>query len=125
MSNNEILALFDQWNNALQSRVPKKVVALYDNDALLLPTISNKVCHNHKEIEEYFVNFLAREPMGKIDESNIKIFDHLAMNSGVYTFALKGGAKVQARFTFVYRWNGERWLIIKHHSSQMPESTFI
>lgn len=125
MINCEILALFEQWNNALQSRTPKNVVALYDDDAVLLPTISNKLCHNHEEIEEYFINFLAREPVGKIDESNIKIFDQLAINSGIYTFSFKGGHKVQARFTFVYRWNGKRWLIIKHHSSQMPESTFI
>lgn len=125
MNNNEILALFEQWNNALQTGIPKNVVALYDDDALLLPTISNKVCHNHEEIEEYFINFIAREPVGKIEESNIKVFDQLAMNSGIYTFSFKGDTKVQARFTFVYKWNGDRWLIIKHHSSQMPESTFI
>jgi len=125
MNDNEMLALLEQWNNALQSGIPKKVVALYDNSAVLLPTISNKICHNHKEIEEYFINFLAKEPIGKIDESNIKIFDQLAISSGVYTFSFKSGDSVQARFTFVYRWNGKHWLIIKHHSSQMPESTFI
>lgn len=63
------------------------------------------------------------DPFGKIDESHIKIFDELAMHSGVYTFSLKGDTKVQARFTFMYRWNGEQWLIIKHHSSQMPETS--
>lgn len=125
MNNSEILALFEQWNSALQSGIPKNVVALYDSDAVLLPTISNDVCHNHKEIEKYFVNFLGLEPVGKIDESNITVFDHLAMNSGIYTFSFKDGSKVQARYTFVYRWNGKNWLIIKHHSSQMPEPTSI
>ena len=125
MTQNEILALFEQWNNALKTKTAKNVVALYAYDALLLPTISNKVCHNHTEIEEYFVNFLTRSPVGKIDEANILIFDQVAINSGVYTFSFNDGNTTQARFTFVYRWDGERWLIIKHHSSQMPESVFI
>lgn len=122
MNTNEILALFEQWNNALKTRIPKNVVALYEHNAVLLPTISNKVCHNHEEIEEYFINFLAQEPVAKIDETNIRIFDQVAINSGVYTFSFKDGNKVQARFTFVYRWDGVRWIIIKHHSSRMPES---
>ena len=31
MNNNEILALFDQWNNALKTGNPKEVAALYAN----------------------------------------------------------------------------------------------
>ena len=122
MSENEILALFDEWNSALQTGEPKNVAALYDDtNGILLPTVSNQVRHNHEEIEDYFVHFLAKGPQGKIDESNIRIFDQLAINSGVYTFTFKDGAVVQARYTFVYQWNGERWMIVEHHSSQMPE----
>ena len=118
----EISALFDTWNSALQTRDPKQVVALYETNAILLPTVSNQVRHNHAEIEDYFVSFLEKEPMGKIDESNVRTFGNIAINSGVYTFTFKGGATVQARFTYVYRWNGQEWKIIEHHSSQMPES---
>ena len=121
MNVNEITALFDQWNSALQTGEPKKVVALYESNAILLPTVSNQVRHNHAEIEDYFVHFLAKGPQGKIDESNVRIFGDLAINSGVYTFTFKDGAVVQARFTYVYRWNGQQWKIIEHHSSQMPE----
>jgi len=51
----------------------------------------------------------------------VRIFDDIAINSGVYTFTFSGGASVQARFTYVYRWDGQSWLIIEHHSSAMPE----
>ena len=121
MSKNEILSLFDEWNSALQTGDPKKVAALYEYNGILLPTVSNQVRHNHEEIEDYFVHFLAKGPQGKIDEANVRIFGDLAINSGVYTFTFKDGAVVQARFTYVYRWNGERWMIVEHHSSQMPE----
>ena len=121
MDKNDITVLFEQWNSALQTGDPKQVAALYATDAILLPTVSNKVRHNHAEIEDYFVHFLAKGPKGVIDESNVRIFGDLSINSGVYTFSFNDGASVQARFTFVYRWDVQRWLIVEHHSSAMPE----
>ena len=121
MDTTQITALFEEWNNALQTGDPKKVAALYEYNAILLPTVSNQVRHNHAEIEDYFVNFLAKGPQGVIDESNVRTFGDVAINSGVYTFTFKDGASVQARFTYVYRWNGQRWMIVEHHSSAMPE----
>lgn len=120
-NNNEILALFDKWNSALQSGDPKQISGLYESDATLLPTVSNKVRHNHEEIEDYFVLFLSRGKQAKIDESNIRLLGDIAINSGLYTITFKNNESVQARFSFVYRWNGQDWKIIEHHSSVMPE----
>lgn len=122
MTEKDILALFDKWNSALQTGDPKQVAALYETNGILLPTVSNQVRHNHAEIEDYFVHFLAKGPQGKIDEANVRTFGDIAINSGVYTFTFADGAVVQARFTYVYRWNGQDWKIIEHHSSAMPES---
>ena len=120
MDTKNIQALFDTWNQALQTGNPKQVTSLYENNAILLPTISNQVRHNHEEIEDYFTHFLAKGPRVEIDESNIRVFGEIAINSGVYTFSFKDETSVSARFTFVYRWNQERWMIIEHHSSTMP-----
>jgi len=100
MSKNEIRELFEEWNKALQTGNPKAVAELYEYNAILLPTVSNKVRHNHEEIEDYFVNFLAKGPVGKIDEENIRTFGDVAINSGVYTFTFKDGQAVTARYTF-------------------------
>ena len=121
MNNSDIEALFDTWNGALQTGDPKQVSALYASNAILLPTVSNQVRHNHAEIEDYFVHFLAKGPKGVINESNIRTFGDVAINSGVYTFTFADGNSVQARFSYVYRWNGQQWQIIEHHSSAMPE----
>lgn len=121
MPDTDITSLFDAWNVAIQSGKPKNVSALYENNAILLPTVSNQVRHNQKEIEDYFVHFLAKGPKGVINESNIRIFGNIAINSGVYTITFTDGNLIQARFTFVYHWNGHRWLIEEHHSSAMPE----
>ncbi len=120
--NEDIFAtLFDEWNRALKSGNPERVTALYAPDAVLLPTLSHQIRHNHEEIRDYFVHFLRRGPEGVINESNTRTFAQLLINSGIYTFSLGDGTSAQGRFTFVYQWDGKRWLIIEHHSSLMPE----
>ena len=121
MSDVEIAKLFDLWNLAVESGDPKKVTELYDEKAILLPTVSNKVRHNHSEIEDYFRHFLSKGPRGEIDESNVRAFGDIAINSGLYTFTFNDKSVVRARFTFVYRRRFENWTIVEHHSSAMPE----
>jgi uncharacterized protein (TIGR02246 family) len=87
MNHNDVVALFDSWNAALATLNPDTVTTLYAEDAVLLPTVSNQVRHNHTEIRDYFVSFLQKSPQGVIDESNVRILsDTHATNSGVYTF---------------------------------------
>ena len=120
---NEISNQFVIWNKALQTGDPNDVVACYAEDAILLPTVSAKVRHNHNEIRDYFVHFLAKQPHGTITEQNIRIYGDIAINSGLYTFSLTQDgvqADVAARFTFVYRKQADGWLIIEHHSSILP-----
>ena len=117
-------ALFDQWNDALQTLDPDQVVALYADDAILLPTISNDVRLSHSELRDYFVSFLQQQPRGVINESNIRNLGDIGVHSGVYTFTLTADgqtSEAQCRFTFVYAKHDDGWKIIEHHSSFMPE----
>ena len=117
----DILAAFDEWDRAIQTGNPDEVTALYHPTAVLLPTMSNQVRHNPAEIRDYFVQFLALGPKGHIDEANIQIFADVVINSGIYTFSFADGSKAQARFTYSYVQSDDRWLIMTHHSSAMPE----
>lgn len=116
-----VASLFDRWNNSLKTLDSDKVVANYADDAVLLPTVSNKPRTNHEEIKDYFNAFLKKEPSGVIDKRIIKIGCNVAQDVGVYTFTFKGGQKVQARYTYVYEYENGNWLIAHHHSSAMPE----
>ena len=116
-----VASLFDRWNNSLKTLDSDKVVANYADDAVLLPTVSNKPRTNHEEIKDYFNSFLKKEPSGVIDKRIIKIGCNVAQDVGVYTFTFKGGQKVQARYTYVYEYENGNWLIAHHHSSVMPE----
>ena len=122
----EILGLFDKWNEALQTGDPAQVAQKYASEGgILVPTVSPLVRHNHAEIEDYFVHFLAKHPFGTITESNVRVYGDIAINSGLYTFELDGEAEgsrveVKARFTYVYKKEGDEWLILEHHSSVLP-----
>ncbi len=117
----EIRSLLDEWNAALQTRDAGRVAELYATDAILLPTVSNTVRHNHAEISAYFGHFCAKGPRGVIDEANVRIFADVAISSGLYSFSFADGGSAQARFTFACRRAGDGWEIIEHHSSRMPE----
>jgi len=113
---------------ALATRVTKANkfighVFIDDGKDILLPTVSAKVRHNHDEIRDYFVHFLSKKPHGRIIEQNIRIYDNIAVNSGLYTISLMedgGHSDVAARFTFVYQKYEDGWLVIEHHSSILP-----
>ena len=122
MTKQDIVQLFTNWNAALQTGDPDKVTALYATDAILLPTVSNQVRHNHAEIRDYFVNFLSKQPKGVIDEANTRhLAEDLVSNAGVYTFTFGDGNSVTARFSYLYQQIDGDWKILEHHSSAMPE----
>jgi len=121
-SEQEIAALFDRWNQSLQTGDPHKVVANYAERSILLPTVSNKPRFTPAEKEDYFHHFLEDRPLGKIDLRSIELGCNSAVDAGLYTFSFaKTGAVVGARYTYTYRWDGTQWLITSHHSSAMPE----
>lgn len=121
----DIAKEFDVWNAALATGSAEQVADLYAPDAVLLPTVSNKVRTNRAEIVDYFQHFLENKPSGVIEQEVVNVLDEdNAINTGVYRFTLtKDGVQqqVEARYTFVYELVGGKWLIVNHHSSAMPE----
>ncbi|UUU23940.1 SgcJ/EcaC family oxidoreductase [Streptomyces sp. DSM 40750] len=126
-SKKEIAALFDGWNKSLRTGDAKKVADRYAKDAVLLPTVSNKVRTNRAGIVDYFHHFLESKPVGKKIETHINVLDsNSALDAGTYQFTLtdkKTGEKrvVKARYTYEYEKRNGVWKIVNHHSSAMPE----
>nr|WP_262119293.1 nuclear transport factor 2 family protein [Serratia ficaria] len=113
--------LFDRWNDSLKSGDANNVSSNYLSDAVLLPTLSNQARLTDAERKDYFIDFLKKGPVGKIDSRVIRTGCNKAIDTGTYTFTFKDGAKVSARYTFTYAWDGNKWLISSHHFSAMPE----
>ncbi|MCY1391415.1 hypothetical protein D9M71_62560 [compost metagenome] len=119
----EVVALFDRWNDTLKTGDAQQVAALYASDAILLPTVSKTPRLTTEEKVDYFQHFLKDRPTGTLDTSHVQITCNNALNTGLYTFRFAATNKeVKARYTFTYHWNGEQWLISSHHSSLLPNT---
>jgi uncharacterized protein (TIGR02246 family) len=125
-SEEEIAALFDEWNEALLTGDPEQVADRYAPDALLLPTKSSRIRTDRQGIVDYFTHFTASNPVGEKDYTDVTVLDgDSAVDAGTYTFTLtddETGAleEVAARYTFAYEKIDGEWLIINHHSSETP-----
>jgi len=119
----EVKNLFHLWNDALATLDPSAVTSRYATDAVLLPTVSDVPRNTADKINDYFVNFLEKEPQGVILESNVEIGHNWCSDVGIYEFTMGAtGDKVKARYSFIYKYEDGQWKISHHHSSVMPEA---
>jgi len=124
----KVRELFSEWNKALEDETAARVVALYAADATLLPTVENgPYTKADGGIKAYFVHFVELKPVATIDEAKrfIKTGCNVAYDIGLYSFEVNGEhttnrETIRARYTFIYKWDGGRWLIAHHHSSKEP-----
>lgn len=102
---------------------PEPIVSTYAKpDAVLVPTCSNGPL-GYAAIRGYFKDkFLPLEPKATFDWNSVKAGGDCthAFASGRYSFKLKDGKVLQARFTYIFRRpppGHTVWPIAQHHSS--------
>jgi len=117
----QVAQLFERWNASLATGEPAQVAANYQNNAVLLPTVSNEMRTDTASIEAYFVDFLTKKPVGEINQRVITTSCNQASDVGIYTFSFADNSQVQARYSYIYDYVDGEWLIRHHHSSAMPE----
>jgi len=119
---------FNRWNDALQTKNAKTVANMYVTSELsFLPTVSPQHIKSggaSSNTEDYFVEFVKKNPFGTITDDSIEVYGSDAyLHSGLYTFELgDAGARtpVEARFSYVWRKVDGAWKISHHHSSVRP-----
>ena len=121
----EVLEKLNQWCNAVNTSDSGLIGLLYDEEAILLGTFSQKMCNSKNKIFDYFKSFFKLQDLKvKINESYIRTYQNFAIISGFYCFNYKKLSKIEeikARYTFVLRKISDAdWMIIEHHSSKLP-----
>jgi uncharacterized protein (TIGR02246 family) len=115
------------WKQALGEDDPEKVLPFYADDAVLWGTLSPTVRSDRAALRDYFVTAFKVLPSLKVSfgDQLIRVYGNTAVNTGYYTFSYAKDGEIKslpARYSFTYVKNGERWLIIDHHSSAMPST---
>jgi uncharacterized protein (TIGR02246 family) len=114
------------WVDAMTSHDVDRVLALYDSEAVFWGTRSPTLRDTPAALRDYFNGLRTALPSYKavLGEQRVRIYGDIAINTGTYTFSeVRDGKEIvrPARFSFVYRNRGGRWLIVDHHSSIVPE----
>lgn len=112
------------WAEAVSARDLEAVLALYSDDAILVPTMADDICGHDTERRAYFETFLAKPGLRcRIDTLRKRIGHTLGtvVAGGHYTFTFERDGEpriVPARYLFTFEEAGGVWRITGHHSSQ-------
>lgn len=121
----ESFSCLESWGKSVKAQDKPAVLAHYANGGTLWPTLSNHIREDPDRIGDYFDHFLPKiDGVGEVEwNQNVcqPINETHVMWSGVYTFHLTQGA-TKARYSYLLTKDGDRWQIVHHHSSLMPEA---
>ena len=120
----DVMAATRAWVEAYNSRDPQKIQALYAPDAVFWGTSSPILRDTPALVGEYFKNSPS-QPNARVELGafKVRVWGDTAASTGSYTFTdMRDGQTVSrpARFSFVYRLQNGRWMIVDHHSSSVP-----
>ena len=117
-----MIDMLQTWIENIRSNDANKVADLYHREGLLLGTFSNIERSGKNLILDYFNNLLKSQVDVEIITQHEYKSESIATTSGLYNFILND-QKIEARFSFVFLKTKERWKILSHHSSVLPEKT--
>ena len=123
----QVAAATAEWISTFNTRDATRICALYAPDAILWGTVSQTLRTTPREILEYFEESSATRPNLRIilGEYHVRLFGDIAINSGYYSSHNPVEGKdvvIPMRFTFTYRRQGDRWMIVNHHSSRFAST---
>jgi hypothetical protein len=112
------------WQTAYNSRDPARITAMYDTDAVLWGTTAKTIAPNPAAIADYFKD-AGKRPNARVTfgEEYFRVYGDVAVSTGYYTFSdVRDGKAISrpARYSMVFRNRGGKWLIVAHHSSEVP-----
>lgn len=115
-----------EWVATFNTRDAAGISALYAPDAILWGTVSKTIRTTSGEILEYFEESSAKRPDLRmfLGEYHVRLYGNIAINSGYYTSRNPVDGQevvIPMRFTFTYRKEGDRWMIVNHHSSRFAQ----
>jgi len=125
---NKALEILQEWMNGINTADVEKLLSLYNEDSVLIPTFSNRLLDNKEKIKDYFEKVGTKEQLSIALHDNTVITQELAENifsvSGIYNWRFDIDGELfnfEARFSYIFDLSKES-PILHHHSSQIPRT---
>ena len=126
MIKNNTDELLNEWSRLVNGKELDAVLATYDENAVLIPTFSNRLLNTPELIRGYFETLCSREGLALSLHERPRVATAVGGSvyslAGIYRwrFAVDGELfKFEARFTFLLDLDRPA-PILAHHSSQIP-----
>ncbi len=121
-------AILKSWMSAVNDGDIQRVLALYHDKAILIPTFSNRILKSPEGIREYFERLASRDDLSvalheKTQVTQI-VTNEVATLAGIYCWRLAIDDQLlnfEARFSYVLNLALDN-PIMHHHSSQIPRT---
>jgi len=115
-----------QWMKAVNDGDVESLLGLYDSQAVLIPTFSNRILNTPAKLREYFEKLSSREELSiALHEKTLiiqELQNQIALMSGIYNWRFSVDGELlnfEARFSYVLDISRHS-PILHHHSSQIP-----
>lgn len=116
------------WASYINNNNINKVIQLYQNSSILIPTFSPNIIREQARLEDYFLQLASRKGLVvKLHENTVdtrKTGPSAFIITGIYSFLFEvegTSLTFPSNFTFVVDL-AEKQPIIHHHSSQVPSN---
>ena len=123
---NKALEVLQEWMKGINTADVEKLLGLYNDKAVLIPTFSNRLLDTKEKIQDYFEKVGSKKQLSITLHENTVITQELASNvfsiSGIYNWKFEIDGELynfEARFSYIFDLNKEK-PILHHHSSQIP-----
>ncbi len=120
--------VLEQWMQAVNHGDVESLLGLYDSQAVLIPTFSNRLLNTTDKLRAYFEKLGSREDLSiALHEKTLMIQNlqnEVSLVSGIYNwrFAVDGEVlNFEARFSYIVDLSKPN-PIVHHHSSQIPST---
>ena len=122
----EPLNLLDQWIQLINIVDIDNLLNLYDSEAILIPTFSDRILNTSEKLRGYFETLGAYQDLTvTVHEKTVAIQDlqkDIFLLSGIYSWCFTSDGEnhnFQARFSYLINLS-KTSPILHHHSSQVP-----
>lgn len=126
MKNTHVIDVLDRWASGINTAEYSSVVAMYAEEASLLPTFSSQACHSTTDIQNYFTGVSKNDKVTvSFDQESLQfesLSEDCSLVTGLYDWVIisDGVSKeVHARFSFVIN-ASDKSPITHQHSSVVP-----
>lgn len=121
----KIMVIMQTWEHAFCEGSSESLLSLYAEDAVFCGALSPLRRDTPTSIRDYFEDvFTLMAHKVTFDDPLIRVYGDTAVNTGYYTFSWIREGKVEmipARYSITYVKRYQRWLIVDHHSSVIPD----